>query len=55
MDKNYNPHEEIIKIIDRAAALLGLEEKDYIQLKYPERELKVSVPVRMDDGSHPSL
>lgn len=51
MDKNYNPHEEIIKIIDRAAALLGLEEKDYIQLKYPERELKVSVPVRMDDGS----
>lgn len=25
--------------------------KDYIQLKYPERELKVSVPVRMDDGS----
>jgi len=51
VDKNYNPHEEIIKIIDRAAALLGLEEKDYIQLKYPERELKVSVPVRMDDGS----
>lgn len=51
MDKNYNPHEEIIKIIDWAAALLGLEEKDYIQLKYPERELKVSVPVRMDDGS----
>lgn len=51
MDKNYNPHEEIIKIINRAAALLGLEEKDYIQLKYPERELKVSVPVRMDDGS----
>ena len=39
-----------MKAIDQAAALLGLEEKDYVQLKYPERELKVSVPVRMDDG-----
>ncbi|NMB19640.1 MAG: Glu/Leu/Phe/Val dehydrogenase [Firmicutes bacterium] len=34
-----------------AAEMLGLDEDDYIQLKYPEREIKVSVPVRMDDGS----
>lgn len=51
MNKGYNPHEEIMHLVDQAAALLGLEERDYIQLKYPERELKVSVPVRMDDGS----
>jgi len=51
MSKDYNPHDEIMKTVDRAASLLGLEERDYIQLKYPERELKVSVPVRMDDGS----
>jgi glutamate dehydrogenase (NAD(P)+) len=30
---------------------LGLEEDDYVRFKYPERELKVSVPVKMDDGS----
>jgi glutamate dehydrogenase (NAD(P)+) len=51
MSKSYNPHEEILRIVDQAAALLGLEKRDYIQLKSPERELKVSVPVRMDDGS----
>lgn len=51
MSSNYNPHEEIMRIVDKAAQLLGLDERDYIQLKYPERELKVSVPVRMDDGS----
>ena len=49
--QEYNPTKRLFKIIDRAACPLGLEEKDYIQLKYPERELKVSVPVRMDDGS----
>lgn len=31
--------------------MLGLEENDYIALKYPERELKVSIPVEMDDGN----
>ena len=31
--------------------MLGLEENDYVQLKYPEREMKVSIPVEMDDGS----
>lgn len=51
MSKKYNPHEEIIQILDRAANMLGLKEDDYIRLKYPERELKVSVPVKMDDGS----
>lgn len=30
--------------------MLGLEENDYISLKYPERELKVAIPVEMDDG-----
>lgn len=51
MSKKYNPHEQILRILDEAATKLGLKEDDYIQLKYPERELKVSVPVRMDDGS----
>ncbi|MDD5923904.1 MAG: Glu/Leu/Phe/Val dehydrogenase [Clostridia bacterium] len=37
--------------MDKAATTLGLDENDYITLRYPERELKVSCPVKMDDGS----
>ncbi len=49
-NKAYNPYEDMLEVVDKAAGMLGLEEKDYISLKYPERELKVSVPIEMDDG-----
>ena len=29
---------------------LGLEYDDYVSLRYPERELTVSIPVVMDNG-----
>ncbi len=51
MENNRNSYEDVMKILDEAADLLGLEERDYIEIKYPERELKVAVPVQMDDGS----
>ncbi len=51
MGKKYNPYDEMLQVLDRAAEMLNLEEDDYIQLKYPERELKVAIPLRMDDGS----
>lgn len=51
MNSKYNAYEEILKILERTAAMLGLEEDDYIKLRYPERELKVSLPIKMDDGS----
>ncbi|NLN40756.1 MAG: Glu/Leu/Phe/Val dehydrogenase [Clostridiales bacterium] len=51
MSKNYNSYEAMLEVLDRAANMLGLEEQDYVHLKYPERELKVSIPVEMDDGS----
>jgi len=51
MSKNYNPYQEMLEVLDRAANMLGLDEQDYIHLKYPERELKVSIPIEMDDGS----
>lgn len=51
MSSNGNPYEDILATLEGAAKKLGLEEDDYISLKYPEREVKVSVPVRMDDGS----
>ncbi len=51
MDEKYNPYEDMLKSMEEAANLLGLEKDDYEALKYPERELKVSIPVEMDDGS----
>ena len=50
-DAKYNPYENMLEVLEKAANMLNLEEKDYIALKYPERELKVSIPVEMDDGS----
>ena len=37
--------------MDKAAGVMGISEEDYLTFKYPERELKVALPVRMDDGS----
>lgn len=51
MTKKYNAYEEVLEILERAATMLGLDPDDYVRLKYPERELKVSIPMRMDDGS----
>ena len=48
---DYNPYEQMLSVLDRAAALLGCAQNDYVVLRYPERELKVAVPVEMDDGS----
>ena len=50
MDK-YDAYENVIAVIRDAANKLGLEESDYIATMYPERELKVSFPVHMDDDS----
>ncbi len=51
MSKVYNPYENMLEVLDKAASMLGLKEKEYIAVRYPERELKVSIPVEMDDGS----
>jgi len=51
MGSKYNPYENMLEVLDKAAGLLGLAQSDYIALRYPERELKVSIPVEMDDGS----
>jgi glutamate dehydrogenase (NAD(P)+) len=46
----HNPFEAMLTRFDRAAELLGLDEGLYEILKTPEKELKVAIPVRMDDG-----
>ena len=49
--KKINPYENMLSVLTSTAKMMGLSESDYVFLKYPEREVKVAVPVEMDDGS----
>ncbi len=49
--KKYEPFEQVKNTIKDTAELMGLKESDYISLMYPERELTVSLPIKMDDGT----
>jgi glutamate dehydrogenase (NAD(P)+) len=51
MKQTYEPYQEMLQVLDLAAGKLGYTLNDYNALRYPERELLVSVPVEMDDGS----
>ncbi len=44
-------YEKLVATIEDAAKTAGLKENDYITLLTPERELHVSIPVKMDCGS----
>src|SRR5271157_3226357 len=46
-----NPFKIAQKQLDTAAATLGLDEATHQLLRWPQRELQVTFPVRMDDGS----
>ncbi len=50
-DPNYNPYDNVLQVVENAAQLLGYKPQDYEAIKYPERELQVSVPVTMADGT----
>lgn len=49
--KKYNPYDNFLETIEHAANILGLQKSEYEAIKYPERELKVAIPVEMDDDS----
>lgn len=49
--KKYNPYDNVQAVVKNAASILGYSHDDYEAVLFPERELKVSIPVRMDDGS----
>lgn len=51
MKGTYNPFDNVLKVVDNAASILGYTEDQYGTLKHPERALEVSMPVVMDDGS----
>ena len=46
-----NPFKISQKQLDKAAATLGLDEATHQFLRWPQRELQVRFPVRMDDGT----
>jgi glutamate dehydrogenase (NAD(P)+) len=50
MSSKYNPYDNMLQALDSAAEKLNYDESDILALKYPERELKVSIPVEMDNG-----
>ena len=51
MPNQYNPYDNMLQVLDQAAATLGLLPNDYAAVRTCERELKVSIPVVMDDNS----
>ena len=51
MENKVNPFQSFITTMERAAKMMELPESSYIRLKHCERELTVSIPVVMDDGS----
>ena len=40
----------MLHVLDKAAEVLGYKKNDYEFVRYPERELTVSIPITMDDG-----
>lgn len=50
MAKKTNPFENAMSQLDRANKIKSFDENFLAQLKMPEREIRVSIPVKMDDG-----
>jgi glutamate dehydrogenase (NAD(P)+) len=46
-----NTYANMLAVLDSAAQKLGLKDEEYAFLRNPERELKGTFPVKMDDGS----
>jgi glutamate dehydrogenase (NAD(P)+) len=48
---NENPFDDVLEQVDRAADVLGLQPAEVELLKHPKRQVIVSLPVQMDDGT----
>ncbi|MBI5442746.1 MAG: Glu/Leu/Phe/Val dehydrogenase [Deltaproteobacteria bacterium] len=51
MTADFNPFSMAQEQLDQAAETLGLDEGTHALLRWPMREVKVMLPVKMDDGS----
>ena len=52
MKEQLNPFSIAQKQLDDAAEKLGLDKATHELLRWPMQELKVTIPVKMDDGSN---
>jgi glutamate dehydrogenase (NAD(P)+) len=50
MTKKYEPFKQVVQTIEETAKILGLKANQYELLKHTERQLIVSVPLKMDNG-----
>ncbi len=50
MSKQYNPFDNVVAAVEKAAKILEYTKNDYVRLLHPEKELKVSLPIKMDNG-----
>ena len=48
---NENPFDDVLEQVDRAANVLGLRPAEVELLKHPKRQVIVSLPVQMDNGT----
>ncbi len=48
---SYNAYENVLSVVENAAKILGFTQNEYEAIKYPERELQVSIPIQMNDGT----
>jgi glutamate dehydrogenase/leucine dehydrogenase len=46
-----NPYQNAMAQLEKVAKIKGFDEEFIIKLKQPDREIKISIPVKMDDGS----
>lgn len=51
MENNYDPFENVRTVMDEAAELGCIDKRLFEILKNPQREVKVYLPVEMDDGT----
>jgi glutamate dehydrogenase (NAD(P)+) len=50
METKYNPYDNVLKVMDEAVEKGHLSKDMYEMIRNPQRELKVYLPIRMDDG-----
>ena len=51
MEKQYDPFENVRIVMDRAAEVGNISKQTFEIVKNPQREVKVYLPVKMDDGT----
>ena len=49
--KKYNPYENYLSVLEKTAEKIGLSEETLKILSSPERQIDVTLAVRMDDGT----